>query len=417
MRRNKAATVIVSLVIFLPSTPPSAAVENGLSALGDPNAIAVNLGASAFLYAPRIVLTTNHNIADINSDQIKSYLYGFPGQPVNNNGEKVNGLQILHAPGFLDRSGFSGGNVFSRKDDFAVIILEKSLPMTNVVKIASADQIAKWKLEKAEVKMVGYGIQNAEMRKLVDDHTKPPPRIDPSILTTRFLSDAEAQSILKEGLPPGGSYLDDMYFELKPGIPSVCDNDSGSGWFVEEGSTRFYLGAASSAWGIPNCGRNGIWAPSGALASATAAHRLIELVKEAEDFVRANPEPREDMKPAKVLTKKITCVKKKLTKTVKGINPVCPKGYTDKSKIVVPAKEGKSCKPVGTLSGKLTCAMFEGEASWMEITLEKSVDGRPVSGSKCYRDGIVAMGYDKQSNLIELTCSFKNSPGAFPSWS
>ena len=51
MRRNKAATVIVSLVIFLPSTPPSAAVENGLSALGDPNAIAVNLGASAFLYA------------------------------------------------------------------------------------------------------------------------------------------------------------------------------------------------------------------------------------------------------------------------------------------------------------------------------------------------------------------------------
>ena len=411
---------------MLPSTPPSAAVENGLSALGDPNAIAVNLGASAFLYSPRIVLTTNHNNVDMDSDRIKSNVYGFPGQPVNSNGEKVNGLQILHAPGYLDRTAFSGGNVFSRKDDFAVIILEKSLPMTNVVKIASAEQISKWKQEKAEVKMVGYGIQNAEMRKLVDDHTKPPPRIDPSILTTRFLSDAEAQAILRGSLPPGGTYLDDMYFELKPGIPSVCDNDSGSGWFVEEGSTRYYLGAASSAWGIPNCGRNGIWGSSGALASASAAYRFEGLIKQAEDFVKMNPEvssvkisadKTESFKPPKEIIKKITCVKKKLTKTVKGINPVCPKGYTDKSKIVVPAKEGKSCKPLGTISGKLTCAMFEGEMSWMEITLEKSVEGRPVSESKCYRDGIVAMGYDKQSNLIELTCSFKNSPGAFPSWS
>lgn len=402
---------LCTLAYVLPLTPAQA-VENGSPALGDPNAVAVNSGWSAFLYSPRIVLTIAHNKASFDSGEIKGTYVGYPGQPINNNGEKVNGLKIIHAPGFVDRNGFSGGSVFSRKDDLAVIILEKSIPMTNTVKIATLEQIATWKKNKVEVQMVGYGLQSAEMRKQVDDRTKAPPRIDPRIITTRFLDDTEAQSILRRGLPPGGTFVDDMYFELKPGIASVCDNDSGSGWFVQEGSTRYYLGAASGAWGIPNCGRDGNWSSSGALASASAAIRMMDVIKQAEAYAKANPE-----KKAKPAIKTITCIKNKSSKTVKGTNPVCPKGYKDASKIVVKPAEDKSCTEFGKLSGTLTCATFEGESKWIAITLENGADGRPVNGTKCYRDGLSAMGYDKDKNLVTLLCSFKNSPGALPSWS
>jgi len=83
----------------------------------------------------------------------------------------------------------------------------------------------------------------------------------------------------------------------------------------------------------------------------------------------------------------------------------------------VKAVEGKACSEFGQLSGSLTCATFEGERKWIAITLEGGVDGRPVSGTKCYRDGLSTTGYDKDKNLVTLMCSFKNSPGAFPGWS
>ena len=405
---------LCTLAYVLPLTPAQA-VENGSPALGDPNAVAVNSEWSAFLYSPRIVLMMAHGKASFDSGFFSGVTVGYPGEPKNNGGKSVKGLKIIYAPGYVDRTSFSGGNVFSRKDDFSVIVLEKSIPMTNTVKIATLEQIATWKKNRAEVKMVGYGLQSAEMRKVLEVHGKSLPRIDPKVLTTKFIDDAEAQTILSRSLPPGGTYVDDMYFETKPGVASSCDNDSGAGWFVQEGSTRYYLGANSTGWGNPNCGRDGNWNPNGAITSASAAIRFMDVIKQAEDFIRANPE--KTVKPAKPAIKTITCIKNKSSKTVKGTKPVCPKGYKDSSKIVVKPAEDKACTEFGQLSGTLTCATFEGESKWMAITLENGVDGRPVNGTKCYRDGLSAMGYDKDKNLVTLLCSFKNSPGAFPGWS
>jgi len=404
---------LCTLVCGLPLTPAQA-VENGTSALGDPNAVAVNSEWSAFLYSPRIVLMMAHSKDLFDSGVFSGVTVGYPGEPKNNGGKSVNGLKIIYAPGYVDRTAFSGGNVFSRKDDFAVIVLEKSIPMTNTVKIATLEQIAAWKKNKAEVKMVGYGLQSADMRKILDDHNKPRPRIDPNLITTKFLDDAEAQSILTRGLPPGGKYVDDMYFELKPGVASVCDNDSGSGWFVQEGSIRYYLGAGSGAWGIPNCGKDGNWSPSGALASVSAAIRFMDVIKQAEDFIKSNPE-----KISKPAIKTITCVKNKSSKIVKGTNPICPKGYFDSSKIVVKPVEGKSCTEFGQLSGNLTCANLDGNRKWVAITLDSGIDGRPITGTKCFRDGLTAMGYGKDSKLTVLVCSFSTSVegGGFPGWS
>ena len=151
---KKILIAALSILLIFPNI--SSAVENGTSALGDPNAVAVNSEWSAFLYSPRIVLMMAHSKDLFDSGVFSGVTVGYPGEPKNNGGKSVNGLKIIYAPGFIDRTAFSGGNVFSRKDDFAVIVLEKSIPMTNTVKIATLEQIAAWKKNKAEVKMVGY---------------------------------------------------------------------------------------------------------------------------------------------------------------------------------------------------------------------------------------------------------------------
>jgi hypothetical protein len=54
----------------------------------------------------------------------------------------------------------------------------------------------------------------------------------------------------------------------------------------------------------------------------------MDVIKQAEDFIRANPE--KTVKPAKPAIKTITCIKGKTTKKVSGITPKCPVGYKKK---------------------------------------------------------------------------------------
>lgn len=297
----------------------ASAVENGSLALNDPNAVAINSGWSGFLYSPRIVLTMAHNKDKFDSGQFSGITVGYPGQPANFGGKTIKGLKVIYSPYYKDREP---GSILPRTSDIAVIILEKSMPMTNIVKIATQEQVETFKKNHSDVRMVGYGLQNLEMRKISEDHSKPSPQVNPSMITTKAITDSEAQEIFRRGIPAGGTYTQDVHFEQKTGVPSVCDNDSGSGWFVQEGNIRYYIGAQSGAWGIPNCGRNGTWNNNGALASVSAAYKSIDIIKQAEEFIKLHPEK---------IT--ITCVKNKNKKTISGIKPVCPKGYLKLSQI------------------------------------------------------------------------------------
>jgi hypothetical protein len=146
---------------------------------------------------------------------------------------------------------------------------------------------------------------------------------------------------------------------------SVCDGDSGAGFFVEKGETRYYLGlVGGSQWGIPNC-RNESWSKfgiGGGMSVITAAFKYLPLIKEAESLVSGQKQmelqkleaersaaelkakQEADVKAAAELkakqeadakaamTKKvtITCFKGKSIKTLTAVKPVCPKGYKKK---------------------------------------------------------------------------------------
>ena len=359
-------------------TPVSAdGVEFGQDATGDPNAVWV-MGASGFLYSDRIVFTAAHT-ADYFGDAGYLFAPGVKNGPAN---KKYMAQKILKAPTYRARVGTDN----TRVDDFAIIILRESMPMRNSVQVASPADIESFIREKAPVEMVGYGFQNEAMRTDLQARNTMSPHKMTSVLVSGDdlrkyyaaypLFHQPNQTMLDFGIPNNAT------------IGSVCDGDSGAGFFVQKGNTRYYLGAVGGLQaGITNCNAPlGKFAPNGGMSGVNPTHKFLALIKEAEDFV-ANEKKLEaiqeearvaaelkvkqeaeakaaaelkakqeaDAKAAAELKAKqeaeamaaaelkakqeaeakaaalkkttITCIKGKLTKKVTATNPKCPSGY------------------------------------------------------------------------------------------
>jgi hypothetical protein len=146
-------------------------------------------------------------------------------------------------------------------------------------------------------------------------------------------------------------------------LGSVCDGDSGAGFFVEKGDTRYYIGPVGGQQaGIPNCqsASSATFGVGGGISGITATYKFMSLIKEAEEFV-ANEKKLEaiqeaarvaaelkakqdadvrvrveaelkakldaEAKAAALKKTTITCVKGKLTKKVTAVKPKCPSGF------------------------------------------------------------------------------------------
>jgi hypothetical protein len=345
-------------------------VEYGQDATGDPNAVWV-MGASGFLYSDRIVFTVAHTIEYFGNDLNASYLFA-PGVKLGTDQKKYFAQKILLAPTYRARVGTDN----TRVDDFAIIILRESMPIRNIVQVASPADMESFVREKAPVEMVGYGFQNEAMRTDLQARNTMSPRKMTSVLVSgddlrKYLAAYPGwhqpnQTILDFGIPNNDK------------IGSVCDGDSGAGFFVQKGNVRYYLGAVGgSQAGISNCnGSFNKFAPNGGMSGVNPTYKHLALIKEAEDFV-ANEKKLEAVKEearvaaelkvkqeaeakaaaelkakqeadakaaadqlaaeklaaskaASLKKTTITCVKGKLTKKVTAVKPKCPTGYKKK---------------------------------------------------------------------------------------
>jgi hypothetical protein len=241
--------------------------------------------------------------------------------------------------------------------------------------VASPADIESFIREKSVVEMVGYGLQNVAMR--TDSQARN--TMSPHKMTSVLVSGDDLRKY-HAAYPlwhqPNQTMLDF-------GIPndatngSVCDGDSGAGFFVQKSNIRYYLGAVGGQQaGITNCNAPfGKFAPNGGMSGFNPTHKLLALIKEAEDFV-ANEKKLEaiqeaarvaaelkakleaeanaaaelkakqeadtkaaadlkakqeaDAKAAALKKTTITCLKGKLVKKVTAVKPVCPKGYKKK---------------------------------------------------------------------------------------
>ena len=379
-----ATTIILVIGQALSIASPAHSVEFGQDATGDPNAVKVG-GASGFLYSDRIVLTAAHVI-----DSTGGVAYWeregviYPPGIVRMQGQRRFKVQkILIAPTYRPRIGDDQ----TRIDDFAIIILQESIPMKNEVVIANHEDIVRFIKDKTPVFMVGYGLQNPSQRVSFEWGSMSPMKMTSYVVSGEALRDYYKVNANMLYQKPNQSMLD-------YGIPnteqegSVCDGDSGAGFFAETGNTRFYLGPVGGQQaGIPNCTNLAKFGMGGGMSGITASIKFLSLIKSAENIVaedkrkefaiaeearlaaelkakqeaearaeaaaKAKAEEEAKLKAeaeaqakaeaelkakqeaeAKAAAEKkkmtITCVKGKLTKKVTAAKPKCPVGYKKK---------------------------------------------------------------------------------------
>ena len=322
---------IIAIAALISTTTPARAVENGELALGDSNAVSIN-GAGGFLYSPRIVLTTAHN--HILPYEIENIKVSLPGEIFSSTGKKINAHKLFLAPTYADRTFLSGGNIFSRTDDFAVIVLDEPIPLKNEVKIATKDDLDQFKASHAKANMVGYGLQTPEMRTL-SNNGRNQVEVTPHRIATNFITDSEAESVIRNSLGNNAIFKQDGYFLQTPLTGSICDNDSGSGWYVDREDVRYYIGPASGGLGFPNCTANAPWSLNGSFASVSAAYKFMDLIAQAEKYIEENPYippkpvampiPAPSMVVSPKSVKNILCMKGKAKKYFSLTK--CPIGY------------------------------------------------------------------------------------------
>ncbi len=268
---------VLSLALLAPMNAQG--VEYGQDATGDPNAVWM-MGASGFLYSDRLVFTAAHSVEFLGDDFANTAWLLAPGVKNGFDQKKYRIQKILKAPTYRARVGTDN----TRVDDFAIIILRESMPVQNKVVVASPADIESFIREKAPVEMVGYGFQNESSRTNLQWRDSQSPHKMTSVLVSG--EDLRKYYSTNQGwIEPNQTILD-------LGIPntekngSVCDGDSGAGFFVQKGDVRYYIGAVGGAQaGITNCRSFLKFPPMGGMSGVNSAYKSLALIKEAEEFV------------------------------------------------------------------------------------------------------------------------------------
>jgi hypothetical protein len=261
---------------------PAYAVENGTLLTQDENAVYLLDGSvNAFLYQPQIVFTSSHGM-----DQwAKGELF------VNNSsGQSSKVDKILMSPGFKDRivtkeSIAAGNSVLSRSNDFAILILQEPLPMTQKVDLIKSNDLFSIISNQEPVYSIGYSSYDNTRKK--DQR----PRQLQAKMIDKELARQIYETYYSVGHPnwgPKGSTFELLDIQLvhSASTGSGCDGDSGSGYFIRRGNTKVYLGPAGAhSVGIPNCGQPGFWGDKGNAFAIEPVYKHLDLIKQAELIV------------------------------------------------------------------------------------------------------------------------------------
>ncbi len=396
MRRPLRAIKVVALCISLftlPLSVSSTAVEFGQDATGDPNAVHIQGNVSGFLYAERIILTAAHTLSQLKiqpNGDTQGFVYG-PGLANKTNAKKYQIIRAIIPKTYINAD--PARNV-QPIDDFAIVIINEDMPLKNTVVIASEKQMRQFAQDKAKVEMVGYGLQSGAQRVASLPAPRAPFKLETLLYTPEMMNTFYATKKLNRGDDKPGFWTVVEWGAIHTqATGSICNGDSGSGFFVEENNVRYYVGTTGNGVGISNCQSDGSikMDPDGGMSWFPAPYKFLDLIESAEKFVaeekkrefataeeirlaaelkakqeaeakakleeearakaeaeakakaeeeakakaeeeakaKAEAEAKAKLEASKKKTT-ITCVKGKLTKKVTAVNPKCPAGYKKK---------------------------------------------------------------------------------------
>lgn len=299
---------------------PSAsfAMENGVNAENDgrTTAIVSDMGkvCSGFLYSERIVLTAGHCTFN---NELKIPLTGLsvidPGTMYTKTSKKY-----LVEKVFISKEwDWHGEENFSDKDDFAVLVLKDSIPVTGKVTIADEKTINNFLTNNVLITNVAYGVQNKDHK--YNDDTVPQSSQFPLV----------PMNLVEKKLQGAWSFFGKIkHYGMKvhilqtPSGASACSGDSGSPFYVKDKNDFIYVGALSwGIGGISNCSGKP-WIEPVMYMGSVGVYDYLYLIKEAEEYVGTTL-----LTSTNIKNITIKCIKNKKIKKIKAENPVCPKGY------------------------------------------------------------------------------------------
>ena len=374
MRIFKVLGICISLVTLHLSVP-SSAVEFGQDATGDPNAVHIQGNTSGFLYSERIILTAAHVLNQLRiqpNGDTQGFVYA-PGLADKTNAKRY---QIIKA--IIPKTYVNADHTRNIQpiDDFAIVIVNEDMPLKNRVVIANEQQMRQFAQDKAKVELVGYGLQSGAQRVAPQLSLRAPFKLTTLLYTPEMMNTFYSTKTLNRGDDKPGYWTVVEWGAMHTqATGSVCNGDSGSGFFVEQNDVRYYVGTTGNGVGISNCQADGSikMDPAGGMSWFPAPYKFLDLIKTAESFVaeekrkefakaeevrlaaelkakqeaevKAKAEEEARVKAeaelkakqeaeAKAAAEKkkitITCTKGKLAKKITAVNPKCPKGYKRK---------------------------------------------------------------------------------------
>lgn len=319
---------MVSLVLNMFSSTQSNAVYNGLPAKGNERVVLIventygKLGCSGSLISPRVVFTAGHCLNTSKFVFPPNAIIGSIDSP-----DPVKVIKTFSPKEFNTCSNCGRGPI----EDFGILILEKDLANVPPMKIATLQEVVNVIESNIDVIQVGYGV-----KQLAPNHTSTyistnfPERLISKLRATPFLQNNEDEKNLIANKP------NIFVNTLNSPDRTVCGGDSGSPLYYEKDAEYIYIGALSAVTGA-SCQysredpirNNPYWIDRtfGVYYVAAYYQTTIDL---AIDFLRVKLSE-ESLIPRSVQkSKTVTCVKGKTVKKVRGVNPVCPKGFKKK---------------------------------------------------------------------------------------
>lgn len=135
-----------------------------------------------------------------------------------------------------------------------------------------------------------------------------------------------SSKVIEKFVPTGPMILTtSLNTKVEPMAPNGCDGDSGAGFIKELPDKYIYLGAmGAGSWMNHNCNTWEEAKNESSINGSDPVYLFLNLIKEAENYVAANPYV------APLAEKSIKCVKGKKTKKISSANPKCPKGYRER---------------------------------------------------------------------------------------
>lgn len=326
MNKIKYLLLILIGIMLLSIMPNSNAVWKGQIPVNDKRSVPLLFSptdtwcGSAWAYSSRIIFTAAHGLFegnDLNEEQKQlrhNVWIGYPGERVSFMSKRIKSQKIF-VSNYIGRSlwPWGTGSRITRINDFAVIVLERPLPIDNKKVELLTPELHKKYIESGEkISATGYGAQKAdELRERCDNR-----------MPMRY----ESKIIGEDVYPNGFVYTARLNFKVLPDEPNGCDGDSGSGYVKELSDRYIYLGAlGAGSWMNHNCETWDDARHKETINGSDPVYLFLDLIKQAEDYVEANPYI-EIKKKSKVL---FSCIKnnKKEIKQFKKYNKACPKGY------------------------------------------------------------------------------------------